>query len=301
MPTSAEERRFTLLTLLSRQPATLAQIAQLPAYREHEGVAQQRLIERDIQTVRESGIIISVDSDYQYRVDTSQRIAVNLEDLDVTILRRLLGAKRRTNVEAFAQYAATKALGQGIVTDKMSAYKLKVPHGDHVVDIAQALEQRTRITFTYLKQGHEVKYLVEPWRIEVHFGAFYMVGAVIKRDGQSARGDVRTFKLSRLSGKVSLLDEPVTLPAVSDTDSALSPVDIDVFVSDPQMPLARRGQIVEMRDDGVIVRFVAADRWDIVDDVLFHSDDACIVAPAWLSNEVAHRIKHAKEVLSGLR
>ncbi|USR78630.1 helix-turn-helix transcriptional regulator [Arcanobacterium pinnipediorum] len=300
MPTSAEERRFTLLTLLSRQRATIDQIAQLPAYRGHHGIAQQRLIERDIQILRESGTVVRVDKDYRYSVDTSHRIAVDLQDLDLTILRRLLGTKRRNNVEAFAQYAATKALGQGIVTDKMSAYKLKVPYGDSVVDIAQALGQHTQISFTYTKRDENINYIVEPWRIEVHFGAFYMVAAVIERDGSPVAGDARTFKLSRIVGKVIMLDSPVTIERKDNFDSTLSPVDIEVFVADPAMPLAQRGQIIAHHDGGVIVRFPAADRWDIVDDVLFHADAARIVAPAWLRDDVNQRIDHVHEVLNGI-
>ncbi|ADH92590.1 WYL domain-containing protein [Arcanobacterium haemolyticum] len=300
MSTSVEERRFTLLTLLSREPATSAQIGLLPAYRAHTGVALQRMIERDIQTLRLSGHVIVVDSEYRYRVDDSAKIRLDVTGVDVTAIRRILGTKRRNNVEAFAQFGATKVIGSGEVSGKVAPYRLSVPVGDSVVEVADAITVRCRIRFSYDRQGTPVQYVVEPWRIGVHFGAFYLVGAVVSRAGCSVGAEVRTFRLSRVIGQVEVVDLPCEFPVVSEVESDLSPVDVVLLVADPRAPLARRGRVVAECDAGVLVAYEAVDRWDIVEEIVLYQGGAEIVEPAWLRDQVAERLDHAMEVLDGV-
>lgn len=245
---SAEERRFTLLTLLSRAPASAIEIAQLPAYAGKSGKALQRMIERDIQTLRDSGNTITVDENYRYRVDESRQIVIDVSGLDVSILRRILGTKRRNNVEAFAQFGAAKVLGSGTISDKITPYRLNVPNGESVIDVARAMSEHRRMRFRYHRSTSVTQYILEPWQVTVHFGAFYVHGAVVERDGIQVDGQIRTFKLSRIESKVEVLDQACTLPVTDQVDSELAPVDIVLFVSDPQAPLARRGKIIDQRD-----------------------------------------------------
>ncbi|WP_216452374.1 helix-turn-helix transcriptional regulator [Arcanobacterium phocae] len=301
MPTSAEERRFTLLTLLSRSAVSAARIAELPAYREHSGIALQRVIERDIQILRQSGNVIVVDSQYRYQLDNSGTIPIDLSGVDVGALRRVLGTKRRNNVEAFAQFGATKALGNGLVSGAINPYRIKVPVGDSVVDVAQAIVARRQIRFNYSRQGSPACYVIEPWRIEVHFGAFYVSGAVVQRNKTKADGDVRTFRLTRVIGSVRVLESAFLFDQQPTIDSDLNTIDVRLFVSDPAMPLARRGRIVDHRNGGVIVEFLAVDRWDMIDDIVFHGSAVDVLEPEWLRDDIADRLAHAQEVLDELR
>lgn len=295
------ERRFTLLTRLAAGPATIDQIKEIPAYAQEAqrltDASLQRNIERDIETLRTSGhnvVNVGADGDYRYYLDDSRNVPVDGIGMDLTLLRHLLGYKASSDPEVFAQSGVTKLLGTGSLTDEASPYSLHVPTGEAVTEIAPAIQLGKRITFTYesASAGKLGRYVVEPWRIEVHFGAFYVRGYQVSKNSDAGDCGMRVFKLDRMSGKIQVLDDDATHPVLETESSHLHPVTARVFVADRRLPLAMKGTVVEERDGGVVVEIDSITRVDLFDDLIFHGRQATLLGPDDVAEEFAHRIDH---------
>lgn len=306
---SAKERRFALLTKLATDGATFDQIRSLPAYQradvdepadsaaqEAAYAAQTRMIERDIESLRASGntIVVTATGDKeQYRLDTSTNIEIDGSDVDMTVLRQILNSKSVDGPELFAQSGVQKLLSSGDLTGDVSPYTLSVPRGDQAVAIAPAISLRRQISFSYAstRRTGPVQYVTEPWRLEVHFGAFYLRAHQVSVAGVPEPG-TRMFKVDRIVGKVKVLDTPAMSDMIDDASSELEPVSATVIVSEPDMPLAQRGTIEDRRGDGVVVQLKNVDRAELFDDLMFHGADARLIGPLALVDEFRSRLQH---------
>ncbi|MFY9262967.1 MAG: WYL domain-containing protein [Actinomycetaceae bacterium] len=294
---SADERRFALLTALSLRPHTAEQIFALPAFNREgisEAAAEKELV-RDIEVLRSSGHRITNTGapDYQYVLDNSGNIPVDGTGMDLSLVRYLLKYRSADGLGAFAQQGVTKLLSSGEYSDDISPYTLHVPTGEAVTDIAPAIQLGKRIQFDYssASTSKPARYLVEPWQIQVHFGAFYLLGHLVARNGDPTENGTRTFKLDRVCSPVTVLDEDCVHP-VTDAQIELAPVNARVFLTDPTLPLAQRGRVLAQRDGGVEIELIGMERTDLFDDLIFHGTAAQLLGPDELREEYVSRLRH---------
>lgn len=296
---SVHERRFTLLTRLVEGPATIDDIKRIPVYTDFgTESALMRTIERDIETLRASGHNVvnrGAEDDYRYRLDTSGNISVDGTGIDLTLLHHLLANKGASQAEVFAQSGVTKLLSTGSVTGQSSPYSLHIPSGESVTVMASAIQLKKRVVFTYESASttEPATYMLEPRRLEVHYGSFYIRGYQIEKNGDKTVQGIRVFKLDRIHGEVEITDDDSTHD-VSETESEyLAPVTVRVAVDDERLPLAMKGEILGRDAAGEItVEISGITRADLYDDLVFHAGHARIVSPNEVARDFQRHLNH---------
>lgn len=291
------ERRFTLLTRLALGAVTLDDMKSIPAYAELadgdiSAESVQRLIERDIETLRDSGYTVLVSNDGYgptYRLDDSSNIRIDGTGIDLSLLHHLLRRKARSESLAFAQSGVTKLLSTGSADGSPSPYSLHIPDGASVTDIASAVQLGKRVAFTYesASSAGPADYVVEPLQIVVHFGSFYVRAWQVSKDGDHDAAGPRIFKLTRVTGSVTILDDDATHSLTSDASDHLRPVTVELEVDDDRLPLAMKG-----RHRSGHVELVDVMRTDLYDDLIFHGPHARIVSPPEVAEDFANRLAH---------
>lgn len=299
---SAGERRFTLLTKLAYGAVTMSQIRKIPAYSADKNwETLTRTIERDIEILRKSGYAIHVEQrgdEYIYRLDDSSNIQVDATGLDVTLLRYLLGSKQVAGPAVFAQSGVTKLLSSADLSETSNYYAVSVPRGDLAVDIAPAIQLGRRIEFSYQSTSarQPARYVVEPWRLEVHFNAFYLRAFLVRKDTDRKKQGVRLFKVDRIVGKITILDEVVSAPIIPDESSKLVPVDAVIELQSAELPLARKGTKIEPRADHCVVTVEGIEVGDLYEDLIFHGESAQLIGPPSLVEDYETRLAHLQKL-----
>lgn len=288
---TVSERRFSLLVALRRGHLTARQMLDMPAYRELDPANGQRYLERDIQVLRESGYRIDIDAENRY-ILADQNILVDGTDVEMSILRSLLGSKATSHALAFAQSAVTKLLSSGEARAGESRLAARLPRGDAALAIAPAIQRACRIAFDYRSTSSRAasRRVVEPMRLEVHLDAFYLRGYQVSSDSGSGVG-MRLFKVDRIVGKVELLDEPITHEAPASFPTTFTPVDAVVRTS-RELPLASRASEVRQADGGYELILTAVDRAELYEDLFFYGLDARLVGPPELVADFEARVAH---------
>lgn len=295
---SAGERRFTLLTTLAYGAVTMSEIKRIPAYESDKNpAALNRTIERDIEILRKSGYTIHVEQrgdEYLYRLDESSNIELDAAGLDVTLLRFLLGSKQVAGPAVFAQSGITKLLGSADLSESANYYSVSVPQGDVAVDIAPAIQLGRRIEFSYRSTNAQepARYVVEPWRLEVHFNAFYLRAYLIRKNRDQTTQGVRLFKVDRITSKVTILDETMSAPVFNDDSIELVPVDAVIELQSTELPLARKATRIVQRDRGYEARIEGIEVGDLYDDLIFHGESARLIGPQPLVDDYNKRLAH---------
>lgn len=210
------ERLLDLVIALrnARAPMTRAQIRRgVNGYADAESdVAFERMFERDKVALRELGIPLLTITDpthgdeYGYRIDVSDYdlppLELTTEEIGVLgIAAQVWGAAdlaspaRRGLAKLLAVAPATAAQPAG------QSLHLPVPDEEFETLLA-AVSERRRVTFAYraAHSGQTQARRVEPWRLLVADGAWYLHGYDLTREGE------RQFRLSRIVGRVASED-----------------------------------------------------------------------------------------------
>ncbi|QOQ38841.1 helix-turn-helix transcriptional regulator [Trueperella pecoris] len=295
---TVSERRFALLVLLRHARPTVREILALPAY---SGIAPgnvQRYLERDLLSLRESGYNIQVDDEYRYILDDSTNIHVDGGDVEMSILRSLLGAKGKTEAFVSAQSAVTKLLSSAEASQPQARLSIHTPRGDAALKIAPAIQLGRRIAFRYQSatRSSPGRYVVDPLRLEVHFDAFYLRGFQI-RGGSGAAGE-RMYKLDRIAGPVTTLDERITHELDEAVVTTFTPVDA-VVRTRRELPLMMRASDVRQVEGGYELTLVGIDRAHLYEDLMFYGLDAELVGPSDLKADFLARIAHLEHLGGG--
>lgn len=291
-----DERRFALLAFIRNATPTMADIKRLPAY---VGITERNLtryIERDLQRLRETGYVIHVDDLGRYHLDTSGNISVDCSGVELGILRSLLGAKGKTSPFIAAQHAVTKILSSGEVSSRAAHLTVHTPKGEQAVPIAAAIQRRKRIQFSYrsLHADAPSVYVVEPFRLEIHFDAYYLRGYQVATQGRSSHG-YRTYKLDRIVREVTTLDDAVTHSLPDDVLSDLTPVTATVRLARP-LPLMSQAAEVRRSDAGIDITLVNIDRSDLYADLMFYGLDAELTGPPDVREDFYRRVRHMADL-----
>lgn len=295
---TATERRFSLLVALRRRQPTARQLLSSPAYRDLDAAHAQRYLERDLQDLRASGYRIDVDADNRY-ILVDQNILVDGTDVEMSLLRSLLGSRDASVMLASAKSAVTKLLSWGETDTEDFWLAARLPHGDCALTIAPAIQRQCRIVFEYRPTSSQVptRRVVEPMRLEIHLDAFYLRGYQVSSESGSGSG-MRLFKLDRIAGKVEVLDEPITHDAVDAFLTTFTPVDAVVHTM-RELPLASQAVQVRELDGGYELTLEGVDRAQLYEELFFYGLDARLVGPPDLTADFEGRVAHLARLGGG--
>ena len=272
-----------------------------------------RMFERDKTTLRDLGIpleygqVSDLAETQGYRIS---RAAYELPDIDFTADERTaLAVARRLWQDPAVAAATTGALGKlrsaGIDVDadqvltEIEQGTTPLAGGDSaaLATLVYAIDAGRRVEFTHRPPGRAEGTVrrVRPWAVVTHRGRWYLVGHDFDRDA------VRTFRISRIVGKVEVkaggaeADPPADLDAaavVAETLSAVrTAVTAQVWVADGRGHELRRAASSARAADrggraGTTLE-ITVDSWDqAVRTIASHGADAIALDPPELRADV---------------
>jgi predicted DNA-binding transcriptional regulator YafY len=307
------ERLIDLVALLldGRRPYTFEDIRRLmPAYQQADVASAKRMFERDKDILREVGIPIELAPTDIWEVEQGYRI-----DRE----RYYLPDVAFTPDEVWALFVAAHAPGEGgeaeVAFQKLSsgtdtnvlaamAERPVAPGADatgpHLGAVADALARRRALRFRYRPaQGKPGQRDVDPYALVFRSGNWYLVG----RD--RARGELRSFRLSRLLSAVREIGPASPPPEGFDAARQLEagpwglgrPAARARIAFSPKVAWWAVGstpgtQVLRTRKDGWLEVEVPASETDtFVSWVLSFGEDARLVAPASIRDQVVERLR----------
>ncbi|WP_448629423.1 helix-turn-helix transcriptional regulator [Cellulomonas soli] len=193
--------------------------------------AFERMFERDKDTLRDLGVpILTVTGahgdDIGYRIDQDAYALPPLEltpaELGVLALAAQFWQDQALRTDTSRALTKLRAAGEGPEsTDLVAGLAPRVrAAGGALTPLVDAVQARQAVRFTYraASTGDVRERTVEPWRLLTRRGGWVLVG--FDRD----RAASRSFRLSRIEGKVRAVGEPgaVTPPSREALEAALA-------------------------------------------------------------------------------
>jgi proteasome accessory factor B len=223
------ERLINLVALLleARRPMNFDTIRRLiPAYQQGDASSAKRMFERDKDVLREVGIPVELAPTDAWEVEQGYRIPK-----DKYYLPEVAFSPEEVWALFVAAYApdhggeaeqAFQKLSAGTETNFLTAMSDRTPapgvdpSGRFLGGVADALGRRRAIRFKYRSsQGKSVAREVEPYSLVFRRGHWYLVGL------DRARGDVRSYRLSRFQSAVKEIGEAGAPPEGFDASRLL--------------------------------------------------------------------------------
>ena len=302
---SAGHRRFSLKQALKNHPMSAKQIIeQVPVYRAEltsQGDAQAYdKFAKDLRALRALGNLITTTQDASgetlYVLDDSMDIEVDTAGCDLTLLFAVLDRKAQTSAGVLTQSGVRKLLVGGETHDTNMPVLTSSPRGTFIPQIAAAIAHRCTLEFSYAARvGSANDYSVEPWRIELHDGDFYLLASKLD-EKTGKRAGFRRFKVERMTSVKVRYDQrsagvPSNLPAPFFEAAS------GVFSSDAphNHPLIVRSRET---DSGASRVLPPLDRYDVFDDFAFYGVDARLLGPQPLAQEFLDRLRYVESVLT---
>jgi proteasome accessory factor B len=222
--------------------------------------AFERMFERDKDSLRELGIpVLTVaggghSADVGYRIDQEAYalppVDLTAGELGVLSLATQFWQDRALRTDAARALTKLRAVGsEPAGTDLVAGLAPRVrPAGDAFGPLLDAVQARRAVTFTYraANTGEVRERTLEPWRLLARGGGWYVVGRDRDRDAP------RSFRLSRIQGRVQVVGAPdaYTIPADLDAGAVLGdrpdgPVRTAVLALRPERASALRARAVD--------------------------------------------------------
>jgi proteasome accessory factor B len=302
------ERLINLVALLleARRPLAFEQIRELmPAYQQQDAASAKRMFERDKDSLREVGVPVEVASTDVWEVEPGYWIRKDqyyLPELAFTSeeVWALFVAAHTPGESGEAEQAFQK-LSAGTETNVLASMADRAPapgadpSGPHLGAIADALARRRALRFKYRpSRGKPGQREVEPYALVFRSGHWYLVG----RD--RGRGEVRSFRLSRLLSSVKEVGEAGPPPPGFDASRQLEagpwglgqPAETAHMAFSPKVAWwavssVPRAQVRRTRRDGwVEVDLPASQSESFVSWVLSFGPDARVYTPKAIRDQV---------------
>jgi proteasome accessory factor B len=223
------ERLINLVALLleARRPLTFDKIRSLmPAYQQGDVAAAKRMFERDKDTLKEVGIPVELASTDAWEVEHGYRIPKDqyyLPEVSFTgdEVWALFVAAHAPGESGDAELAFQK-LSTGTETNVLTAMAERTaapgadPSGPHLGAVADALARRRAVRFRYRPSGGKPAIReLDPYSLVFRGGHWYVVGL------DRTRGEVRSFRLSRVLSQIKEIGEASLPPEGFDATALL--------------------------------------------------------------------------------
>jgi proteasome accessory factor B len=322
MSDSKTERliNLTIALLATRRYLTKSEIFNSVAGYEGSPETMERMFERDKDELRALGIHIEVgnldplfDDEPGYRI-TRENYGLNLGELTAKEVSYISLAAHlwRDGVLSSAGARAFNKISEPVVqADVGASILLQDTSSQHFESILNAIEERRRISFDYFtsQSSHRT---VEPYELVLSRGFWYLVA--FDRD----RGDVRTFKLARISGDIALdkktaiyeinkdlVDRSSISQIVSDVKSGTNEFansDSAFLVAlkvkkERARVLRMRGTVTPLDQSWDLIEFYARDIRTTASEILWWGSDVVVVEPLELKEQVLENLRQKHGVL----
>lgn len=188
--------------LLGARPGrTKTQLRALPGYRGLADDAFETQFQRDKDALRDAGAHMTIHSGERYSIawDSFAR------DIEVTSADRALmslAARAWDSNEFFADAIDAKAAAASPDDVSAPTIRLGLTGVGAAASLSQAIRERMVVCFEYPGSGELTERSVDPWALSVQGRALYLWGWDLDRRAE------RTFRVSRIRSRVSLLGEP---------------------------------------------------------------------------------------------
>lgn len=324
-PRTASDRRYTLRCKLNEDHSTLEELLRLPAYQDREKSLSQRrhLLESDISVLRESGedlrVRLGAHNEEIYWIDNSHKITISGAPPDLSILYNLLTESGKSAEAEYASAALQILLSASNLTEKNTAYRIHLPRGKYILEIATAIARRQRVSIKYAAaySSRCTQQIIEPVRIEAHYDAFYVLA--YKIDANAVENPpLRTYKIDRILEKPQLLADSATNTAnfrsekSRNTDSELeiindfSTYDFQVRIKKsralPLRELAAKVTSAPAAKDGSAqedLHIYQMQKEDMYEYLVFYGRDAQLLAPREIRQDFYERLQHLQHLARG--
>ncbi len=299
--------------------------------------AFERMFERDKDTLRELGIpVVTVTSaghgdDIGYRIDQDAYALPPIELTPAELGALSLAAQfwqdravRTDTSRALTKLRAAGAPGAGAVEpDMVAGLAPRVrAGGETFTPLLDVVQERRAVRFTYraASTGEVRERDVEPWRLVARRGGWFLVGL------DRGRGAPRSFRLSRIEGRVRPVGEPGAYPepAAAAVETALRTWEdgrenLAVLAVRPERAEALRARAASVpagagsrggagesggeQDDRDAALPAAGDRdvirvpyratWELAEEVLGYGDAVVVLSPPDLREAVIRMLRVA--------
>jgi proteasome accessory factor B len=287
----------------------------------------ERMFERDKDTLRDLGIPVSTvtaaghGDDIGYRIDQDAYALPPLELTPAELGALSLAAEfwQDRSVRADTSRALTKlrAVGAGAgATDLAAGLAPRVrAGGDAFRPLLDAVQARQRVRFTYraANTGEVRDRLVEPWRLVARRGGWFLVGQDVDR------GATRSFRLSRIEGRVKAVGDEGAFPAPSPEamagalrswDAGQERTAVLALRPERAEALRARGEATALPADAdPTLRDVVADRdlvrvpyratWELAEEVAGYGDAVLVADPPEMRAAVLRLLRVAASLDAG--
>jgi proteasome accessory factor B len=297
--------------------------------------AFERMFERDKDSLRELGIpVLTVagsghPDDIGYRIDQEayalRPVDLTAAELGVLSLAVQFWQDKALRTDAARALTKLRAVGSAPAgTDLVAGLAPRVrPAGDAFGPLLDAIGARQAVTFTYraANTGEVRDRTLEPWRLLARGGGWYVVGRDLDRDAP------RSFRLSRIQGRVRTAGAPGAYDIPADVDAAgvlgdrhVEPTRTAVLALRPERASALRarevtpgrsdeapdggdapGVDVDLTDprlagvlaDRDVVRVPFGSTSELADEIAGYADAVVVLAPDDLRSAVLQRLRDA--------
>jgi predicted DNA-binding transcriptional regulator YafY len=308
------ERLVNIVALLleSTRPLTFEEIrdAMPEAYAQDETATAKRMFERDKDILRDIGVPIQVsatdawDVEQGYTIDKREYYLPEVELAPEEVSALFVAARATGATETFEQAVLKLLYGTegGLIGGATPAPLAAETAGSdaRLAAAATAITDRRSLRFAYrTSRGTESERHVDPWGLVFRGGHWYVVG--LDRE----RGEIRSFRLSRIRGEVGPADVGSAAPEGFRAADHVQggpwgpgePEERARIAFSPEVAwLATRtyrdARVETTREDGWVEVTVPAPPGDgIVSWVLSFGPDAELLEPRALRDEVVRRLE----------
>ena len=262
------------------------------------------MFERDKDDLRNLGVAIEVGSfDPVFEDEAGYRIKPEKYSLDlgeisgvqIALLSLAAEAWRGAALDASAHSALTKLRSVGVESDldglPAIAPRFNSAHKDFQI-ITSAISKRSHISFFYVSSNLELQLrTIEPFAIATKDSYWYLAGNDVEKS------ELRTFRLDRIDGDISIAKSSQTyeIPDRFDLFAHLENQElarlatVDIRKGKAQLLRAHALSIKDMGEwDRITTSYIGTERF--IDLVLWHGEDALIIEPESLRNEIIARL-----------
>lgn len=214
---------LTMALLDSRRYMRKSEIFRKVAGYSGSDETKERMFERDKDDLRALGIDIEVASHdplfedepgYRIRPESYQFPVSKFSSEENALISTALNLWGASELSGVASSAAQRVVGgahshMGIFEDSITPNEFSE---SGLTEITRALASRSRITFDYQKNSNESKQTrkVNPFGLSTWQGNWYLVGEDLDR------GDMRVFRLTRITSKIEISPKRETYQIPSD-------------------------------------------------------------------------------------